>query len=305
MSYPTITKQNVKIALIFSTLYLAWTYFVVGFRMDHLYFLVFLTAMFFGSRLTQKFTFGFVFFIAFWIIYDSMRAFPNYLFNPIATESLYLAEKSWFGIGPEQLTPNEYLAMYPHVAFDLISGIFYLTWVPVPLALALYFFKTDKEKLIRFTAAFLFTNLLGFCVYYSFPAAPPWYYAEYGSIIDHSVQANAAQLLRFDELIGYPLFEDMYTKNSNIFAAVPSLHSAYPVVALYYATESRKLWIPILILIDVIGIWYAAVYSYHHYIIDVGLGLLCALVGIFIFEKLILSTKIRKSLNIFAEFIDK
>ena len=34
-----------------------------------------------------------------------------------------------------------------------------------------------------------------------------------------------------------------------------------------------------------VGIWWTAVYSGHHYLIDVMLGISCALLGIFVFEK--------------------
>ena len=34
-----------------------------------------------------------------------------------------------------------------------------------------------------------------------------------------------------------------------------------------------------------VGIWWTAVYSGHHYIIDVSLGIGCALLGIFVFEQ--------------------
>ena len=34
-----------------------------------------------------------------------------------------------------------------------------------------------------------------------------------------------------------------------------------------------------------VGIWCTAVYSGHHYLIDVLLGIFCALLGIFVFEK--------------------
>jgi membrane-associated phospholipid phosphatase len=34
-----------------------------------------------------------------------------------------------------------------------------------------------------------------------------------------------------------------------------------------------------------VGIWWTAVYSGHHYLIDVMLGVACALSGVLIFEK--------------------
>ena len=67
---------------------------------------------------------------------------------------------------------------------------------------------------------------------------------------------------------------------------MPSLHAAYMVVALAYAIIRRCKWYVItLFSIIMVGIWGTAVYSCHHYIIDVLLGISCALLGILIFEK--------------------
>ncbi|CAF1524714.1 unnamed protein product [Adineta steineri] len=54
----------------------------------------------------------------------------------------------------------------------------------------------------------------------------------------------------------------MYSKNANVFAAIPSLHAAYPTITdLFFFT---------------FGVWFSAVYSGHHYVIDVLAGGTCA-----------------------------
>ena len=77
-----------------------------------------------------------------------MKAFPNYLYNTVHIESLYNAEKQLFGIYYDRqcLTPNEYLQLHTHTFLDVISGIFYLCWVPVPLIFAAYLFFTKREN---------------------------------------------------------------------------------------------------------------------------------------------------------------
>jgi membrane-associated phospholipid phosphatase len=39
------------------------------------------------------------------------------------------------------------------------------------------------------------------------------------------------------------------------------------------------------------GIWFAAVYSGHHYLLDVLAGVACAITGIFIFQRFIVPNK--------------
>ena len=301
--FPLDTKHLVVTA-IFSLLYLLWTYAVVGFRPDHFTFLIFMVGMMVLHSWTRAINYGFIFFILFWVIYDSMRIYPSYLFNDVNILEPYLIEKSLFGIQHlnETLTPNEYLNVQTNTWSDVLSGIFYLTWVPVPMILALYLFFTDKKMLLRFTAAFLFTNLVGFCIYYLYPAAPPWYFAKYGDSQLFNIPGETAGLARFDNWVGSPIFQNMYTKNANVFAAIPSLHAAYPVVAWYYARKSKLKWASLFIIIDIIGIWWAAVYSYHHYLLDVLLGAGCAVIAISIFEGWLIKTRLDKWLDKYISF---
>ena len=58
------------------------------------------------------------------------------------------------------------------------------------------------------------------------------------------------------------------------------------VVAVAYAIMGRcKKWLIALFSVIMAGIWWTAVYSGHHYLIDVMLGISCALLGILVFEQ--------------------
>ena len=224
--------------------------------------------------------------------YDWMRLMPNYKVNPIDVKGIFEAEKELFGItvGNETLIPGAYLQMHHNTFADIMAGLFYLCWVPVPLAFAIYlYFKGDRRNYLRFSWCFLFVNLLGFCGYYSHPAAPPWYALNYGFDPILNTPGNTAGLQRFDDLTGLPIFQSLYGKNANVFAAVPSLHAAYMLIATVYSIISRqKKWLTCAFAIICIGIWWTAVYTTHHYIIDVLLGIVTAFAGIFIFEKCVL-----------------
>ena len=232
-------------------------------------------------------------FALFGIIYMSMKYYPNYLFNEIHIKSVYDLEKSLFGIGTAAgvLTPNEYFNLN-HCAFaDILSGIFYLLWVPLPIMYCIYLFFSGQRGLsFRFAAAFLFVNLIGFVGYYIYPASPPWYVINYGFDVDFSTPGNVGGFARFDELLGMNIFHSIYGRNANVFAAIPSLHSAYNPIACFYAYFLAKRnygWIAILTVVSC-GIWWAAVYSCHHYIIDVVLGILCTVLGLCLYEGVIM-----------------
>ena len=136
---------------------------------------------------------------------------------------------------------------------------------------------------------FLFVNLIGFAGYYIHPAAPPWYVMKYGFEPILNTPGDVAGLGRFDEMTGLGIFDSLYSRNSNVFAAVPSLHSAYMVIAFYYSLKAKyPNFLRVIFGIIMLGIWFTAVYSAHHYIIDAILGASCSVLGIFIFEKILM-----------------
>jgi hypothetical protein len=173
---------------------------------------------------------------------------------------------------------------------DFWAGFFYLCWVPVPILFGLsLYFMNQRNLYLRFAIVFLFVNLIGFAGYYIHPAAPPWYVMKYGFEPILNTPGDVAGLGRFDEMTGLGIFDSLYSRNSNVFAAVPSLHSAYMVIAFYYSLKAKyPNFLRVIFGIIMFGIWFTAVYSAHHYIIDAILGASCSVLGIFIFEKILM-----------------
>ena len=294
------SRKETFIVIGISTIFLLLTATLVGLRPEHILLcLLFLVLFFIGSN-TRKLAVALIPFILFGISYDYMRIYPNYQVNSIDIEGLYNLEKSLFGIneGGNIITPCEYFSIHHCTTADIFAGIFYLCWVPVPIAFGLWLYFKDKYLYLKYAMVFLFVNLIGFAGYYIHPAAPPWYAINYGFTPIINTPGNVGGLGRFDQLIGIPIFHSIYGRNANVFAAVPSLHAAYMLVALIYATIKRcNIVIITLFSIIMVGIWCTAVYASHHYIIDVTLGIICAILGTLIFERGLLK------LNGFKKFV--
>lgn len=271
--------------LLISVAYLVLSAYLVGFRSDQVVLLVITNSFYFFSEATRKFITAFSIFIVYWILFDYMKAFPNYNYNTVHIKSLYDLEKSIFGIntGTAIITPNEYWILHQHSFLDVMSGLFYLTWIPLPLSLAGYLFYKNRTQFFNFAFTFLLVNLIGFVIYYLYPAAPPWYSQQYGFEFIANTRGNTAGLSRFDAFFNVGIFKSIYEKSSNVFAAMPSLHSSYPLIALYYALRSKiNAGLATVIGITMPGIWFAAVYTSHHYVLDVVAGVSCAITGIII-----------------------
>jgi inositol phosphorylceramide synthase catalytic subunit len=216
------------------------------------------------------------------IIYDSQRYYADYIRGPIHVVEPYEFDKKFFGINSNGiiLTPNEWWQLNTVKFLDFICGIAYIIFIPVFMLCAAYwrFFASRAGTKLRHPRsillrspqvmwAFFWVNMIGYSTYYWYAASPPWYVALYGlgpARLD--VPANVAGCARFDELLGIPVFKNWYGHSADVHGAIPSLHIAYPLQAVYYAFRFgvlRKFTVFFYLLMC-----FSAVYLNHHYILD-------------------------------------
>jgi len=128
----------------------------------------------------------------------------------------------------------------------------------------------------------------------AYPAAPPWYVMKEG-FLQPNVTYNygifsAGALINIDSMINAKFFTTLWDNfNANYFAAIPSLHGAYPLVIAYFAGVRFKRY-RVLLLLYAICTWFATVYLNQHYIIDLLIGAAYAYVA-YQFAHRILMTK--------------
>lgn len=272
-----------------SAAYFGWFYGVVGGRPEH--FGLWLAAVFlwFFNDKTRRFLQNIGVWLFYWMLYDSLRIAPNWTVNAVHIQDLYDFDKTWFGVQtPDgRLTLNEWCALHTSAFLDVLAGVFYISWVPLPVLFAVWLYGRDRNLFLRFSWCFFLANLIGFGIYYLYPAAPPWYVAENGFQFNPDVPRSAAGLNRVDQFFGMDLFHRIYTRNSNVFAAMPSLHSAYPLVAFFYAVLSKRMWIIALFATTSLGIWVSAIYTNHHYVMDVAAGIAVAILSFVLFERVV------------------
>jgi membrane-associated phospholipid phosphatase len=217
------------------------------------------------------------------ILYDSMRYYADYIRGPIHVTEPYEFDKRFFGIRTEQgvLTPNEYWQIHQKHWLDLVTGFFYLIFISLFVAIAAYFrFYLARKGTARMPAlelrrksartmwAFFWVNMLGYSTYYWYAASPPWYVEKYGfGPARTDVPASTAGCERFDAMLGTNFFSDFYGKAADVHGAIPSLHIAYPLVALYFAIQFGAL--RLFCLGFFLIMCFSAVYLNHHYILDI------------------------------------
>ncbi len=281
------TRRLLFYYVVFTVGYWLWFGLVVQNHPNHIIFYSLITLGFFATRVSRKLVIAFTPFFIYLLMYDSLRILHKFELFPIHNEGLYNLELALFGVHYQGtlMTLCEYFEITQNAFLDIWSGAFYITWAPFPILFGLWlFFKNQRPLLFRFWSCFLIANVIGIIGYIVFPAAPPWYYLQYGSEIIRNAGGEAAGLARFDEIIGIPLYTTMYSKGANTFGALPSMHAAFPMILTYYARKAGNTTLVILFFLSMISIWFSAVYTSHHYLIDVVLGIVCGILGIIIME---------------------
>lgn len=298
---PTLRQAVACLAAL--AVWLVVTALFVGFRPEHAVLALLLASMFFVSPQSRRLALALLPFFIFGISYDWMNIVPNYTVNTVDTAGLYNTEKTLFGISTVNgvLTPNEYFALHRCDLADFLAGVFYLCWVPLPIFFGLWlYFSGKRGPYLHFALVFLLVNLIGFTFYYIHPAAPPWYVAMHGYEAVPGTPGSVAGLDGFGRITGWDVFEGLYARNSNVFAAMPSLHSAYTLVAFIYALKARSsCWWRWILGIVTVGIWATAVYTSHHYLLDVLGSIACAIAGFLLFEYVLMR------LPAFARFVQR
>ncbi len=112
----------------------------------------------------RKFTLALAPWLLFACCYDWMRWLPNYEVNPIDIEGIYNADCQLFGVvvDGQRITLCEYFNTHNNIVGDLLAGVFYLCWVPVPLGYAIWLYcKKRFAECRRVSWAFLWVNLVG------------------------------------------------------------------------------------------------------------------------------------------------
>lgn len=265
-------------------------------------YLIAVFALLMAWQKTRKFALYFLPWLIFAVTYDSMRFYPNYMVGSIDVRGLYEAEKSLFGIAAQ--TPTEFQAIADHS--QMMIPCEYFQCAPCSPArpygrILLPLLGSCSSRLCALSVLEERISLVC-ALLMDIPCGQPHRLCRllHSSSLTTTVcdgvwvlpilgtPGNVAGLARFDELVGYPVFHSIYCHNANVFAAVPSLHAAYMLITTFYAAKSHQHWFTTAAFaIICMGIWWTAVYSGHHYIIDVLLGIMTAIIGILLMEKVV------------------
>jgi inositol phosphorylceramide synthase catalytic subunit len=252
-------------------------------RWDHVAVALLATGLAYGSLWSKRLYLGIMPIGLVGVLYDSMRIVKNVGLtrDNVHVCDLRAIDQRYFGLDLNGVrsTWHDYFQQHATPFLDVYCAIPYGTFLGVTILYAVYLFRRDYQGLQRFTWSFLAMNVAGFATYHLYPAAPPWYYHHYGCAVDLATHASEGpNLARVDAWLGVHYFAGMYGRSSDVFGAVPSLHVAYPLLLLLDGFRRHGWFGRVMLIWFYLSMCFAAVYLDHHWVFDVLLGSVYAVV---------------------------
>lgn len=208
------------------------------------------------------------------MIFFQFFHFWQYLLHAKTTPWIHLPSLEYFLFG---CLPHQVISRITHPVLDILAAIPYLGHFLLPFGYPVYcYYHRAKlgntiEPALRglWMGGMVATCAVSF--QFLFPTAPPWFndsavYDSKGSLINYGY--NEAGFQRIDALINMPVFHEMYSNSPVTFGSFPSIHAAFPAIIFlngsWVAHGGWKYGLCHILLIS-----WAALYSHHHYLVDV------------------------------------
>jgi inositol phosphorylceramide synthase catalytic subunit len=190
---------------------------------------------------------------AFWLVYDRLRLLQPLLLDRVAVNTPYTIERWAFGWlaggdAPAHAARAWLRSMQTNWLGIAISwtaqAVYFSHLFLVPLLFVWLWRRSQSDLAYRarfhaYLRAFTLMNFMAIALYLLLPVAPPWWISLYGPA---QPTAELVAQTKMTTAMDGALIQRMIQNASQWFAAVPSLHGAYPVLLglLAISTGSRK-----------------------------------------------------------------
>ena len=238
---------------------------------DLLFFLFFIAALLIVK--VRNFLKDWIPFLLLFFGYDAMKGLADNTNINVHITDLINLERSIFGFIPTiKLQGLLYDVGIPHW-YDYLTVFFYALHFLIPFIFAFIFWVISRELFKRFAITLLVLSYFSFITFLIFPTMPPWLASDQGYLPEiHRV----AYENRYPFLLQDYKLPTIYSKfNSNLVAAMPSLHIAFPWLVFLFLFQ-RYRWKALIIAFYTLVLFFTAVYSGEHYVVDGIVGIIYA-----------------------------
>jgi membrane-associated phospholipid phosphatase len=213
-------------------------------------------------------------FLILFLSYEYLRGLGGKLGMPI--HDVTPLEKSlFFGTVPSLDLQGAFYHPGQVASYDIAATMFYFLHFAFPLILGYLFWVIDRRSFLRFSRTLIGMSFAAFIFYLFVPVAPPWKVVSgVVKIIDHTLPS-------FTDIPGIPVPATVYHwLTPNQYAAMPSLHAAFPLLGVFFAIRlwGVRAWPTLLYTACV---WLSIVYLGEHYVVDIIGGVLFVIAAFF------------------------
>lgn len=207
-------------------------------------------------------------------LYNLSRGFADNGATPHAME-LIVADRWMFGWAMDGQVPTIWLQQHLYDPdaihwWDVGVSWVYFSHFVVTLAAAVVLWLRERARWAAFMRRWGFLCASGLVTYFIYPAAPPWWAAQYG-MLEEVARISTRGWKEFG-MHGAGNLLNAGQIASNPVAAMPSLHTAWALfVVVFFLGVTRRRWWPLLLCYP-LAMTFTLVYAGEHYVIDVLVG---------------------------------
>ncbi|MER7843253.1 phosphatase PAP2 family protein [Kitasatospora sp. NPDC096077] len=154
--------------------------------------------------------------------------------------------------------------------YDYLATAVYLSHFLVVFVLLAVLWRRAHDRFRQLLACYFTLTFAGFATYLLYPADPPWLVGQEGNMPGlHRVVWETISA------VGLPQADSLLENGSqfaNDVAAMPSLHSAYPAMLLFFFWPTAKPWLRAVLVAYPLAMAFTLVYGAEHFIVDILAG---------------------------------
>lgn len=204
-------------------------------------------------------------FIVILVAWEAMRGVADNAGATVQSDSIIAVERAiTFGFLPPVGLQQAFYDATSIGVLDVVCSIVYLAHFAFPLVVAFFLWLRQRANYYRFAATLLIMSFAGFAIFVALPVAPPRFAGQFGESLP--VADILAETMRKLDIQAFASWA-YANMSGNPVAAFPSLHSAYPMLALLFVWREPMLRAGVMVYAALV--WFSVMYLGHHYLVDV------------------------------------
>jgi membrane-associated phospholipid phosphatase len=210
------------------------------------------------------------------VVYNVSRGYADDLFAPHVWPMID-ADKAMFGWFTGGQVPTTWLQQHLYHQgvipwwLVVVTLIYVSHFLAVPTIAVILWLRT-RAQWARFMRRWFTLSVAGLVTYFLYPAAPPWWASEHGELAEPVARISTTGWDAIGLHSAGNTLNALQVEAANPVAAMPSLHTAYAMMAVaFFLPMVRKRWWPLLLAYP-LAMTFTLVYTGEHYVIDVLVG---------------------------------